>query len=151
MIAALAGALTLAALFPANAAGDWSRAADPWENAREHIIEDSSSAAPDMRPLPESITLLEQPEEDLFFYAATTEGGGVLLGVVDASGGGVTCGSLADSTEVECGFGFAEPELHGAAWVERAPAAPNGFHHELRFFGSEAEYTAYFAALPESA
>ncbi|MCW2289263.1 hypothetical protein EDF60_2282 [Leucobacter luti] len=157
MTAGVAGALVLAAMFPANAVGEWNTPTDPWEATQEWIMTNSLHAEPGMAPILDSIEPLEQTAEGYFLYGAVSQAGSVMFGFVNETGG-VTCGAAEGTPEeepefsvAECGWGFSDPDSFGAARVELAPASPTGYRHHLRSFATQAELDASFADHENSA
>ncbi|WP_440312171.1 hypothetical protein [Leucobacter chromiireducens] len=152
MVAAIAGAVTLATLFPLNASGSWSVQPDEWETARTNLIERQFGDADPA--VPESLMLLERTPDDGFFYAADTEAGELQTGIIDIDGGGVMCTSGSEpgvepnrQEGFSCGTHAADEDWYYILWAQRSPSDAGGYRHKLRYFATEAEFDAYWEAM----
>ncbi|WP_125100411.1 hypothetical protein [Leucobacter chromiireducens] len=144
MTTAIAGAMTLAALFPLNASGSWSAQPDEWETARATLLTPRAGNPHAEAVLPDSITLLERTPDGDFFYAADTRDGALQTGIIDVNGDGVTCSGPVDAQELACGTHAWDSAWYYALWVQRTPGDTGGYRHKLRYFATEAEYDAYW-------
>lgn len=125
------GAAALAILFFSNAIQAPPHSPDEWETTRARIVEQQLGAEPALRALPETMTPLDRVGDEEFFYAAENQAGGIMLGIVDARGAGMTCGSESHQPNDELSCTSTTDEWHYSAWAQRSSDAPSGFRTRI--------------------
>ncbi|MBL3685480.1 hypothetical protein D3248_00685 [Leucobacter zeae] len=152
MAVGIIGALALLLLLPFNLTGPWNHPRstdDSWERARAEVLDEAFARnfGPDVRIVPETLTLLERTDRGVMLWAADTTAGGLITGLIGGGAGGGSA-TTPDSPEVTVGFGgSAENAPAHFVWVQRAPSAASGYRHRLLEFPDDEALSRYMGSL----